>query len=128
VVSRSRPRFLLQAGFLIGVAVITAALHFDAWAIAVSMAAAFGAVVVAEWVVQREVTNSSPRLPTPRPARSKEVLTARNQARNVPAAAPAREEYAFIRHLRDAADVVGDMTEDVERFLRKSFPERRPSE
>jgi len=54
VLSRSLPRFLLQAGFLILVATTAAVLHLNAWAIAVVMAGAFAAVVFAEWFISRE--------------------------------------------------------------------------
>jgi hypothetical protein len=53
VLSRSLPRFLLQAGFLILVATIAAVLHLNAWAIAVVMAGAFAAVGCAEWFMNR---------------------------------------------------------------------------
>src|SRR5262249_39695801 len=128
VLSRSRPRFLLQAGFLIGVAVIAAAVHLDAWAIAVAMTAAFGAVVTSEWFVRREPTDSSQEVPTPRPARTAEGATTRSRAKTVPAGVPEREEYTFIRHLREAAGLVRDMSDDVDGFLRKSFLDRRASE
>jgi hypothetical protein len=127
VLSRSRPRFFLQAGFLIAVAVIAAAVHLDAWAIAVAMAAAFGVVAVSEWVVQREATDSSQSAPPPGPARQTEVPATRNRTTNVPAAVPEHEEYTFIRHLREAAGVVRDMSDDVDGFLRKSFLDRRVS-
>ena len=54
VLSRSPPRFLLQAGFLILVATIAAVLHLNAWAIVVVMAGAFAAVVCAERFMTRE--------------------------------------------------------------------------
>ncbi len=53
VLSRSPPRFLLQAGFLILVATIAAVLHLNAWAIVVVMAGAFAAVVCAERFMTR---------------------------------------------------------------------------
>jgi hypothetical protein len=125
VLSRSRPRFFLQAARLIGVATIAAVLHLEAWAIAVAMAAAFGGVVGAEWLVTRAAATSSPRKPAPKAAPEPAVLALHDRTSNVPAAAPAGEEYAFIRHLREVAD---DLADDVDGFLRKSFPNRRASE
>jgi hypothetical protein len=53
VLSRSLPRFLLQAGLLIGVAAFAVVLHLDAWSIVIVMAAAFGGVLLAEWLTTR---------------------------------------------------------------------------
>jgi hypothetical protein len=61
VLSRSLPRFLLQAGFLILVAAIAALLHLGAWGIVVVMAGAFGAVVFAEWFINRDGGARAPR-------------------------------------------------------------------
>jgi hypothetical protein len=61
VLSRSLPRFLLQAGFLILVAAIAAALHLGAWGIVVVMAGAFGAVAFAEWFMTRDGGARAPR-------------------------------------------------------------------
>jgi hypothetical protein len=61
VLSRSLPRFLLQAGFLILVAAIAALLHLGAWGIVVVMAGAFGAVVFAEWFMNRHGGARAPR-------------------------------------------------------------------
>ena len=104
VLSRSPPRFLLQAGFLILVATIAAVLHLNAWAIAVVMAGAFAAVVYAERFMTREggarasrkvaapdvaepepATKSLLRPPVMRPARE----PVRSRPRPVPAAAAA---------------------------------------
>ncbi len=68
VLSRSLPRFLLQAGFLILVATIAAVLHLNAWAIAVVMAGAFAAVVFAEWFIDPRRGRS--RLPEGWPRRT----------------------------------------------------------
>jgi hypothetical protein len=125
VLSRSRPRFFLQAALLIGVATIAAVLHLEAWAIAVAMAAAFGGVVGTEWLVTRAAAATSPPKPAPMPAPEPDIVALQDQTRNVPAASPAGEEYAFIRHLREVAD---DLSDDVDGFLRKSFPNRRASE
>jgi hypothetical protein len=80
VLSRSLPRFLLQAGLLIGVAAIAAVLHLDAWAIVVVMAAAFGGVVCAEWLTTRGAG-----------ARTVSAATATAVAEPVPEPAPVPE-------------------------------------
>ena len=104
MLSRSLPRFLLQAGFLILVATIAAVLHLNAWAIAVVMAGAFAAVVFAERFMTRNggarasrkvaapdvaepepATKSLLRPPVMRPARE----PVRPRPRPVPAAAAA---------------------------------------
>jgi hypothetical protein len=65
VLSRSVPRFLLQAGLLIGVAAVAAILHLDAWAIVIVMAAAFAAVVLVEWLLRGEPGVGAERLIEP---------------------------------------------------------------
>jgi hypothetical protein len=81
-------------------------------------------VVGAEWLVARAAATSSSRTPAPEPAPEPAVLALQDRTTNVPAAAPAGEEYAFIRHLREVAD---DLSDDVDGFLRKSSPNRRAS-
>lgn len=86
MLSRSLPRFLLQAGLLIGVAAVAAILHLDAWAIVIVMAAAFAAVVLVEWLLTREpgVRAERQAAPVPEP----QAIVRLRRARAQPQASP----------------------------------------
>lgn len=95
MLSHSLPRFLLQAGFLILVAAIAAVLHLGAWEIVVVMAGAFGAVVFAEWFMNRDGRARAPRqaaapkaepVPEAEPEPAPQLLVAPLRMRPEPAA------------------------------------------
>ena len=88
MLSRSLPRFLLQAGFLILVAAIAALLHLGAWGIVVVMAGAFGVVVFAEWFMNRDGGARAPR------------QAAAPKAEPVPGAEPEPEPQPLVAPLR----------------------------
>jgi len=88
VPSRSLPRFLLQAGFLVLVAAIAAVLHLGAWGIVVVMAGAFGAVVFAEWFMNRYGAARAPQ------------QAAAPKAEPVPEAEPESEPQLLVAPLR----------------------------
>ncbi len=88
MLSRSLPRFLLQAGFLILVAAIAALLHLGAWGIVVVMAGAFGAVVFAEWFMNRDGGARAPR------------QAAAPKAERVPGAEPEPKPQPLVAPLR----------------------------
>jgi hypothetical protein len=145
VLSLSVPAASLQAGLLIGVAGVAGILHLGAVAIAVVMAAALAAVVGAEWVAMGErqpgleraaepTHEPGPPIDAPLPPaiappvaarRRLNVFDLQGRARSIVGRDPARdEELSFLLlYPREFADISGDLSEDVDTFVRESLPE-----
>ena len=85
VLTRSFPRFLVQAVLLIVVAAIAAAIHLGPLTIVLVIAAAFGIVVGTEWLAMRE---SKPRQEKPQPAPFLRLPAAEGPDRSRSAPAP----------------------------------------
>jgi hypothetical protein len=85
VLTRSLPRFLIQAALLIAVAGIAAAIHRGPLTIVLAVAAAFGIVAGTEWLGTRE---PKPRQERPRPAPLRRLPEAEGLDRSRSAPAP----------------------------------------